>query len=304
MAPAIRPTYIGRFAPSPSGPLHFGSLVCALASYLDAKRHGGQWLLRIEDIDPPREQPGAADAIKRTLEAHGLYWDGEVRYQSQRADAYWDCINTLKKLALVYSCSCPRARLTSLCGPYDGYCRLHPPAVHEPCALRLKVTDLPEKFRHIRNAIEFVDHVHGAQKEDIAQMSGDFVIHRKDGFFAYQLAVVVDDIAMTVTDVVRGADLLCETHRQLTLFRLLAAPAPRYAHVPLVIGGDGRKLSKQNGAPALDPACPSANLTAALGHLGVAIPADLRAAAPAELLAFALQHFCLERLAPGAPHPP
>lgn len=268
MAPAIRPTYIGRFAPSPSGPLHFGSLVCALASYLDAKRHGGQWLLRIEDIDPPREQPGAADAIKRTLEAHGLYWDGEVRYQSQRADAYWDCLNTLKKLALVYACSCPRARLASLNGRYDGYCRLHPPAVDEPCALRLKVTDLPEKFRHIRNAIEFVDHVHGAQKEDIAQVSGDFVIHRKDGLFAYQLAVVVDDIDQGITNVVRGSDLLDTTARQIFLYHILGKKPPEYSHIPVVKDEHGNKLSKQNHAEAVDVQQARSNIDKALAFLG------------------------------------
>lgn len=268
MAPAIRPTYIGRFAPSPSGPLHFGSLVCALASYLDAKRHGGKWLLRIEDIDPPREQPGAADAIKHTLEAHGLYWDGEVRYQSQRADAYWDCLNTLKKLALVYACSCPRARLASLNGRYDGYCRLHPPAVDKPCALRLKVTDLPEKFRHIRNTIEFVDRIQGVQKEDIAQMSGDFVIHRKDGFFAYQLAVVVDDIDQGVTNVVRGNDLLDTTARQIFLYHILGKKPPEYAHIPVVKDEHGNKLSKQNHAEAVDVRQARSNINKALAFLG------------------------------------
>lgn len=268
MAPAIRPTYIGRFAPSPSGPLHFGSLVCALASYLDAKRHGGKWLLRIEDIDPPREQPGAADAIKHTLEAHGLYWDGEVRYQSQRADAYWNCLNTLKKLALVYACSCPRARLASLNGRYDGYCRLHPPAVDKPCALRLKVTDLPEKFRHIRNTIEFVDRIQGVQKEDIAQMSGDFVIHRKDGFFAYQLAVVVDDIDQGVTNVVRGNDLLDTTARQIFLYHILGKKPPEYAHIPVVKDEHGNKLSKQNHAEAVDVRQARSNINKALAFLG------------------------------------
>ena len=267
-APAARPTYVGRFAPSPTGPLHFGSLVCALASYLDAKRHDGKWLLRIEDIDPPREQPGAADAIRRTLEVHGLCWDGEVRYQSQRSEAYWDCLNDLKKSRLIYPCNCTRARLTPLGGRYDGYCRRHPPAANEPCALRLKVTGLPAEFRHIDNAIEFVDRIQGIQKEDIARVSGDFVIHRKDGLFAYQLAVVVDDIDQGVTDIVRGDDLLDTTARQIFLYHILGKKPPRYAHIPVVKDQHGNKLSKQNHAPAIDDSVPANNLLAALTTLG------------------------------------
>lgn len=268
MAPAIRSPYIGRFAPSPTGPLHFGSLVCALASYLDAKRHGGKWLLRIEDIDPPREQPGAADSIKRTLEAHGLFWDGEVRYQSQRSEAYWDCLNQLKKLDLLYPCNCTRARLAPLNGQYDGHCRRHPPGAGEACALRLKVTDLPPEFGHIRNTIEFVDRVQGIQKEDIAQVSGDFVIHRKDGFFAYQLAVVVDDIDQGITDVVRGDDLLDTTARQIFLYQILGKQPPTYAHIPVVKDEHGNKLSKQNHAPAVNDSTAEKNLLAALDTLG------------------------------------
>jgi len=268
--PSSRPLpYIGRFAPSPTGPLHFGSLVCALASYLDAKHHGGKWLLRIEDIDPPREQPGAADAIKRTLEAHGLYWDGEVRYQSQRSDAYWECLSELKKLDLIYPCNCTRARLASLNGPYDGHCRRHPPTAGEPCALRLKVNDLPERFHRIDNKIKFRDRICGEQSEDIEKISGDFVIHRKDGFFAYQLAVVVDDIDQGITDVVRGDDLLDTTARQIFLYRILGKTPPSYAHIPVIKDEQGNKLSKQNHAPAVDDSEPLSNLNAALGVLGL-----------------------------------
>lgn len=271
---ASRP-YIGRFAPSPTGPLHFGSLVCALASYLDAKRHGGQWLLRIEDIDPPREQPGAADAIKRTLEAHGLYWDGEVRYQSQRSDAYWECLNELKKLDLVYPCNCTRARLASLNGPYDGHCRRHPPPAGEACALRLKVIELPEAFRQVNNNIEFRDRICGAQSENIEMISGDFVTHRKDGLFAYQLAVVVDDIDQGVTDVVRGDDLLDTTARQIFLYHILGKTPPSYAHIPVIKDAQGNKLSKQNHAPAVDDSTPVENLQRALTCLGHA-PSQLK----------------------------
>lgn len=268
MASAIRPDYIGRFAPSPTGPLHFGSLVCALASYLDAKRHGGKWLLRIEDIDPPREQPGAADAIKRTLEAHGLNWDGEVRYQSQRSDAYWDCLNQLKKLDLLYRCNCTRARLALLNGPYDGHCLRHSPPANDLCALRLKVSDLQPEFHHIQNTIQFIDGIQGIQQEDIAKVSGDFVIHRKDGLFAYQLAVVVDDIDQGITDVVRGDDLLDTTARQIFLYRILGKEPPRYSHIPVVKDEYGNKLSKQNHAPAVDDSKASQNIYAALHTLG------------------------------------
>lgn len=275
MPPSTPRPYIGRFAPSPTGPLHFGSLVCALASYLDAKHHGGKWLLRIEDIDPPREQPGAADSIKRTLEAHGLLWDGEVRYQSQRSEAYWDCLNELKKLDLIYPCNCTRARLANLNGPYDGHCRRHPPAAGEACALRLKVSDLPETFRSISNKIEFRDRVCGDQSEDMEKISGDFVIHRRDGLFAYQLAVVVDDIDQSITDVVRGDDLLDTTARQIFLYRILGKLPPSYAHIPVIKDAHGNKLSKQNRAPAVADAQPQKNLKAALSALGL-LQGDIR----------------------------
>ncbi len=268
MASAIRSPYVGRFAPSPTGPLHFGSLVCALASYLDAKRHGGKWLLRIEDIDPPREQPGAADSIKRTLEAHGLFWDGEIRYQSQRSEAYWDCLNHLKKLDLLYRCNCTRARLAPLHGRYDGHCRYQRPTPDESCALRLKVADLPPAFSYLKNKIGFTDRICGAQFEDINQVSGDFVIHRKDGLFAYQLAVVVDDIDQGITDVVRGDDLLDTTARQIFLYHILGKTPPTYAHIPVIKDKDGNKLSKQNHALAIDLTSAHLNIYNALSCLG------------------------------------
>lgn len=270
MSSAVKRPYIGRFAPSPTGPLHFGSLVCALASYLDAKQHGGKWLLRIEDIDPPREQPRAADSIKRTLEAHGLYWDGEVRYQSQRSEAYRECLRELQRLDLIYRCNCTRARLAPLNGRYDGHCRHHPPPAGEASALRLKVTDLPPAFQHIGNRIEFEDRICGLQIESINEISGDFVIHRKDGLFAYQLAVVVDDIDQGVTDIVRGDDLLDTTARQIFLYRILSHTPPSYAHIPVIKDKHGNKLSKQNQAPAINNATPEDNLKRALTTLGVA----------------------------------
>lgn len=289
--------YVGRFAPSPSGPLHFGSLVCALASYLDARQHGGSWLLRIEDIDPPREQLGAASAIKRTLEAHGLFWDGEVRYQSQRDDAYWAALNLLSEKQLLYPCTCTRKRLQQLAGRYDGYCREHP-ATSRSSALRLKVTNLPGDCVPLSSRIKFEDRICGRQIEDIDRLSGDFVIHRKDGLFSYQLAVVIDDIDQGITDVVRGDDLLDTTARQIFLYRILAKNPPSYAHIPVIRDTQGHKLSKQNHAPAVDDSTPITNLLSSLTALNIAIsePTSIDA-----ILAQAIRQWHLPRTAQPQP---
>lgn len=276
MAALIPPQpYVGRFAPSPSGPLHFGSLVCALASYLDAKSRGGQWLVRIEDIDPPREQTGARDSILRTLAAHGLDWDGEVRRQSQRSSAYRECLEWLRQADLIYPCYCTRKRLAPLGGRYDGYCRRRPANRNGPAALRLKVSDLPPQLCHIDSQIEFHDRLCGLQGEDIEAISGDFVIHRKDGLFAYQLAVVVDDIDQGITDIVRGDDLLDTTARQIFLYRLLGHTPPSYAHIAVIKDQHGNKLSKQNHAPAVDDSAAPRNIERALAALNIPnIPHD------------------------------
>lgn len=287
-----RKPYIGRFAPSPSGPLHFGSLVCALASYLDAKSNQGKWLLRIEDIDPPREQPSATDAIKRSLEAHGLHWDNEVRYQSKRSEAYWATLNRLREQNLLYRCACTRKRLAQLRGRYDGYCRSHPPSPSQPAALRLKVSALPEGFSHVDSKISFVDRVCGTQQEDIGQSNGDYVIHRKDGLFAYQLAVVVDDIDQGITDVVRGDDLLDTTAKQLYLYQLLGAQSPAYAHIPVIRDASGNKLSKQNRSPAINDAHADQNIISALSALGVDTPRDVSIE---EAIAFGISRFTVRR---------
>lgn len=267
--------YIGRFAPSPSGPLHFGSLVCALASYIDAKRHSGRWLLRIEDIDPPREQTGARDAILRCLEAHGLFWDGEVRYQSTRSDAYLRTLNWLQQQDLTYRCNCTRKRLSPLEGHYDGHCRRRPPTDDQPVALRLKVGDLPPKYQQFSSCIRFTDRIKGEVEEDLARTGGDFVIHRKDGFFAYQLAVVVDDIEQGITDVVRGDDLLDTTAKQIWLYKLLGKQPPSYAHIPVIRDTCGNKLSKQNHAPAVDNSKASFNLLEAAAALELNLPSSI-----------------------------
>jgi len=247
--------YVGRFAPSPTGPLHHGSLVAALASYLDARAHGGQWLLRIEDLDTPREVPGAAQAILDTLAACGLVADQPVLWQSRRLDAYQAAFDTLAARGEVYPCACTRKEVAdSLLSQrerahgrelvYPGTCRHGLASGRAPRAWRVRV---PEE------AIVFDDLLQGPQRQDLAREVGDFVIKRADGPWAYQLAVVVDDGAAGVTHVVRGADLLDSTPRQILLQRLLGLPAPVHAHVDVATNAQGEKLSKQTGAIGVEP---------------------------------------------------
>jgi len=240
--------YVGRFAPSPTGPLHFGSLVAATASYADARAVGGRWLLRIEDLDPPREQRGAIDSILRTLERYGFEWDGPVSYQSRRRDAYTFALHRLRQERKVFACACTRQELSrgalGVGGErvYPGTCRDGVPAGRTGRAWRLRVEGDP---------IEFVDRVQGPQRQVLSRDVGDFVVRRADGHWAYQLAVVVDDAESGITDVVRGSDLLASTPRQIWLQRQLGYPTPRYAHVPVAVDSRGEKLSKQTRAPAL-----------------------------------------------------
>ncbi|CAB3856973.1 tRNA glutamyl-Q(34) synthetase GluQRS [Achromobacter deleyi] len=267
-------TYIGRFAPSPSGPLHAGSLVAALASWLDARAHDGRWLLRIEDVDTPRTVPGAAEFIMQQLRALGLHWDGDVIWQSQRGDAYQAAFDALAARGLVYGCGCTRREIadSALRGqaapgadgerPYPGTCRHGLPPGREARAWRLVMPDGLERFD---------DRWLGPQEQDVAQAVGDIALKRADGLWAYQLAVVVDDGFQDVTDVVRGADLLSSTARQRVLGRLLGLPPVRYLHVPLILDpASGLKLSKQNGAPPIDIDAPLASLQAAWRALGFA----------------------------------
>ena len=263
--------YVGRFAPSPSGPLHFGSLVAALASWLDARAAGGRWLVRIEDLDAPRAQPGAADEILRTLDQLGLHWDGEVLYQSRRTGLYRDALEQLRDQT--YWCGCSRREIAdSSLGLaadgaqiYPGTCRGGIAPAKTPRALRLKAA----------GAVEFVDRVQGRQAQLLERDVGDFVLERAGGQFVYQLAVVVDDAAQGITDVVRGADLLDSTPRQIYLQRLLGYPTPRYLHVPAAVNKAGEKLSKQTGAPAADPARKEAEIRKALVFLGQPETGDL-----------------------------
>jgi len=264
---------IGRFAPSPTGPLHAGSLVAAMASYLDAKAHHGQWLVRIEDIDEDRTVPGAAEDILHTLASLGMQWDGEVVYQSRRKDLYEAAFRQLA--GHTYPCGCTRKEIADSrlgiasdgAAVYPGTCRngLAPGKVAR--AMRVRVPELAEDGE----TIAFEDRWLGTVTQHLASEVGDFVLKRADGFWAYQLAVVVDDAAQGVTHVVRGADLLDSTARQIYLQRLLHLPTPSYLHVPVITNALGEKLSKQTGASALDLAHPLDALNAAAQFLGMRI---------------------------------
>ncbi|MDP1644808.1 MAG: tRNA glutamyl-Q(34) synthetase GluQRS [Thiobacillus sp.] len=285
--------YVGRFAPSPTGPLHFGSLVAAVASCLDARAVGGRWLLRMEDLDWPRCEPSAADAILRQLEAYGLHWDGAVLVQSQRDGAYAEALATLEELGALYPCACTRSQLTQ--APrnhegeiiYPGTCRNGLPAGSITRAWRVRVPDVSTHFH---------DRIHGDMQQNLAHEVGDFIVKRADGLFAYQLAVVVDDVFQGITHVVRGADLLWNTPRQIYLQSLLGLPTPVYAHVPLITNVAGQKLSKQTHAPALPDCGRGAVLTQALAALGQPPPVELMCAEPAELLAWASAHWKIENV--------
>jgi glutamyl-Q tRNA(Asp) synthetase len=255
-------TVIGRFAPSPSGPLHFGSLVAALGSYLSAKSQGGKWLVRMEDIDPPREQAGAADTILRQLSAFGLRWDGTVLYQSTRSTRYDEVLQQLQQRGLLYGCDCSRRELQENAGQCRNNCRQRKLPLTTGIAWRLLAGQEP---------LPFDDAVFGPCRFAATEQE-DVVLKRRDGLYAYQLAVVVDDYDQGITEIVRGADLLEATPRQLYLWRLLGAPPPFFAHLPLVTLADGRKLSKQNYAPAISENQALGLLQQALQVLGQRVP--------------------------------
>lgn len=280
---------VGRFAPSPTGPLHAGSLLAALASYCSARSAGGRWLVRMEDLDPPREMPGAASLILRQLEACGFEWDGEVRYQSQRQDAYEAALAQLHDQGDLFWCRCSRtdlARLTSTA--YPGTCRRFT-SPRPDAAIRLRVHE---------GLIRFTDAVFGAQQEDVQHTTGDFILKRRDGPYAYQLAVVVDDADQKVTEVVRGADLLDNTARQIMLQQRLGLATPAYTHLPLVVHADGTKLSKQTFAPALPLERTVPLLLKALHQLDQEPLPDLAGEPPAAVLAWAIEHWRPERITP------
>lgn len=286
------PRYRGRFAPSPTGPLHFGSLVTALGSFLQARRQGGEWLVRMEDLDPPREMPGAAAAILRTLEAYHLEWDGPVLYQSQRHAAYAEAVAALAREAHTFACACSRKSIALALKRtgkpvYPGTCRAGLVADSRHTAVRVRVPPL---------TLRYSDLLQGAQACALGDEVGDFVIRRADGLYAYHLAVVVDDAFQGITDIVRGADLLEATPPQRFLQQLLDLPTPRYAHLPVAVNAQGEKLSKQTHAAPLNPQHPAPALLRALRFLGHAPDAAVDRANPRELLDWALAHWDLGRV--------
>jgi glutamyl-Q tRNA(Asp) synthetase len=280
-------SYVGRFAPSPTGPLHVGSLVTAVASYLHARQAGGEWLVRIEDIDPPREAPGSADQILRTLEAFDLEWDRTVLRQSTRLARFTEVAELLIEEQLAFRCACSRSVIRSAAGVmrYPGTCR----------AKRLRAPDTAIRALVDVGVIAFTDRLQGVVAAQLDETSGDYVIFRRDGLPAYHLAVVVDDADQGVTSVVRGADLLDSTAAHIHLQRALKLPTPAYWHLPVVVDHDGQKLSKQTGAtPVTEPNSDMASRVLEL--LGVLVPPSLRGERPRSLWEWARQNWRIEVL--------
>jgi len=278
--------YIGRFAPSPSGDLHFGSLIAALGSYLHARSLGGKWLVRIDDLDPPREVPGSAGRILASLEQYGLEWDGEVVWQSRRHEAYRETLDWLHQQGKSYYCTCTRQRISRLGGTYDGHCRCAGQGP-ENASIRLHQT-LP--------VARFHDELQGEFIADAGLAEEDFIIRRRDGLFAYNLAVVIDDHFQGVNHIVRGADLIAPTVRQLSLYQHLGLPAPSYVHLPLACNANGDKLSKQNHAPALPTGDPRPIIVQTLIFLGQSLPESWQDLTLPLLLRWAVAHWSLEKV--------
>jgi glutamyl-Q tRNA(Asp) synthetase len=269
--------YVGRFAPSPTGPLHFGSLIAAVASFLEARTRGGRWLLRIEDIDPPREQPGATQSILQAMESYGFEWDGSVIYQRDSRGSHDAALAKLLAAGSVYRCGCSRRDL----GPvYAGTCRAGTEAAETALRVRTNNTE-----------ISFVDELQGEQSQRLESEFGDFIVLRKDGLVAYQLAVVVDDHLQGVTDIVRGIDLMDSTPRQIWLQQMLAYPTPNYLHIPVAVNALEQKLSKSHGAGGVPFTDVSNTLHAALATLGQRPPPDLSVASVAEIWDWAIENW-------------
>lgn len=284
--PTVTPGYIGRFAPSPSGPLHFGSLIAAVGSYLQAKSQHGQWLVRMEDIDTPRMVPGIDSDILRTLEQFGLQWDGEVLYQSQRLNRYTEIFNQLQQQQLVYACQCSRKQISEMGGTYNNRC----------ATLNLTDSNLAWRLRSRNVSTHFTDLIFGPQQITTSLAQEDYIIKRRDGLFAYQLVVVVDDIDQGITEVIRGADLLQMTPRQQALCNVLGAREPRYGHLPLAVLQPGFKLSKQNHASAISRWPKAQVISKVLRFLGHPPPAALEQAPVTEQLTWAASHWQLAQV--------
>ena len=284
-------SYVGRFAPSPTGPLHIGSLATAVASFLHARQSAGSWLVRIEDIDPPREIRGAAEDILRTLEAYELFWDGAPIFQSARRAVYDEACSRLLSNGLAFRCSCTRSALRAdgdgPAGPYPGTCRQRT-SQSGATAVRVRVAD--------RSVVSFDDGLQGPIETQLDQATGDYVIWRRDGLPAYHLAVVIDDADEHVTTVVRGVDLLDSTAVHLHLQATLGLPSPAYVHLPVVVNAEGHKLSKQTGAAPIGRWNTSATAATVLELLGARVPAELRGALPRELWSWAMTAWRIEEL--------
>ena len=276
--------YVGRFAPSPTGPLHFGSAVAAIASFLDARAHHGKWLLRIEDIDPPREQAGAVESIIETLASLGMKWDGDVMFQSERSARYDLALKKLKQEGQLYRCGCTRREIGT--GPYPGTCR---------DGLPRGKTARSTRFRVPGTSIEFIDDTYGPQTESLQRSVGDFNLVRADGLYSYHLAVVVDDAEQGITHIVRGVDLLPSTARQIALQQALGFPSPRYRHIPVVCDAEGNKLSKQTGAIGIDDADPVSIWQQALSFLNQK-PYAAKAPSLSAQIAFAIDNWQPSRM--------
>ncbi len=279
--------YVGRFAPSPTGPLHFGSLVAALASYLDAKANGGRWLVRIEDLDPPREVTGSSTLILRQLQALGMDWDDDVLYQSTRLSVYERILQQLENREYCFYCDCSRQRVSGLEGVYDGRCRSRGLNSSPGLAIRLKISP---------KTVQFTDGIQGDYAQNLEHEVGDFILRRRDGLFAYQLAVVADDAAQKISHVVRGYDLLSSTPRQIYLQQRLGLPTPSYAHIPIIVNDLGQKLSKQHFAEPIDLKNVPSLLVSALQFLGMTPPPTLIGAAPAALMTWGAEHWDIQRV--------
>ena len=304
--PAMRTTstsksYVGRFAPSPTGPLHFGSLVAAVASYCDAKAHAGKWLLRMEDLDKPREAPGAADTILRQLEVFGFEWDDEVIYQSKRDSFYAEALNHLHNQALIYPCTCTRKEIaaSSNAQGIEGliYAKTCQPKFNQKQNTPQASIHAAYRAIVLDKNVTFLDAIQGSITQNLARDVGDFIVKRADGLFAYQLAVVVDDAAQGVTHIVRGADLLDSTPRQIYLQQKLNFDTPHYAHVPIATNNAGEKLSKQCRAEAIDISSEThsrfaaSQLLEALRFLGQQPPPAIKNAALAEIWLWAIANW-------------
>jgi len=276
---------IGRFAPSPTGPLHFGSVVAAVASYLQAKSQYGQWLVRIDDIDPPREQSGACASILKTLELLGLHWDGEVLFQRHRQDAYQEALELLTEQKLIYRCNCSRKQLQG--NAYPGTCRLKARSSEQQHALRIITNQTP---------INFNDGIQGHLQQNLETDVGDFIVRRADDLIAYHIAVVVDDAWQGITEIIRGADLLDVTLRQIYLQRILNVPTPAYAHIPAAVDAHGEKLSKQHHAHPVDDTQPESTLFSALNFLRQQPDEGLLQGNVEEIIQWGVKHWSMEKI--------